>query len=257
MMLIATAAFAQTEKRPDLDRKFIELYNKAEFTEAWKLVKQGADPDAPLMPGGLTPLEHAGMNGMVKHIAFLSSVDAKSVDSALIVAVSRHVGGGGSPSRADIADRLIKIGANPQAVDKYGRSVLYWATKARDDEIVQRLVVRGGVPDLYSQLMICPATELPVAAKRFLGTMEALCQCPSGATPRMTNQGGRFTRWCQTAAEGRKVGLEVEGRLDAQSPPGLWGDWHPREIVAARLHGPAGVVELYSCTNLSCMKLTR
>lgn len=254
--VISPMGAAQQEKRPDLDRKFVDFYNKAEFIEAWKMWKQGADPDAMLMPGGLTPLEHAGINGMTKHIAFLSSVDAKSVDSALILAISRHAGN--ATSRRDTADQLVKIGANPQAVDKYGRSVMYWTAKVRDDVIMQRLVTRGGVPDLYSKLMLCPAAELPDAVKRFLQPMDQLCLCPPDTRPRMSTQGGRYTRWCE-AADGRRLGLEVEGRLDPSPAPGLWGDWHPREVMAARLHEPAGAAptvttELYRCANMSCMR---
>lgn len=253
---LAATATAQQEKRPDLDRKFVDLYNKGEFVEAWKIWKQGADPDATLMPGGLTPLEHAGINGMTKHIAFLSSVDAKSVDSALILAISRHAGN--AASRRDTADQLVKIGANPQAVDKYGRSVMYWTAKVRDDVIMQRLVTRGGVPDLYSKLMLCPAAELPDAVKRFVGDLDQLCQCPPDTRPRMSTQGGRYARWCESA-DGRRLGLEVEGRLDPSPAPGLWGDWHPREVLAARLHEVAGAAptvttELYRCTNMSCMR---
>lgn len=256
MAVIAAAAVAQEEKRPDLDRKFVDFYNKAEFVEAWKMWKQGADPDATLMPGGLTPLEHAAVHGMSKHIAFLSSVDAKSVDSALILAISRHAGS--AASRRDTADQLVKIGANPQAVDKYGRSVMYWTAKAGDDLIMQRLVTRGGVPDLYSKLMLCPAAALTEAVKRFLGNLDQLCQCAPGTQPRMAAQGGRYTRWC-AGADGRRVGLEVEGRLDAAPAPGLWGDWHPREIIAARIHElttptTTTTSELYRCANMSCMR---
>lgn len=256
LSVMVAVAGAQQEKRPDLDRKFVDFYNKAEFVEAWKMWKQGADPDATLMPGGLTPLEHAAINGMTKHIAFLSSVDAKSVDAALILAISRHAGS--AASRRDTADQLVKIGANPQAVDKYGRSVMYWTAKVRDDVIMQRLVTRGGVPDLYSKLMLCPAAELPDAVKRFLGDMDQLCQCAPGSQPRMSTQSGRYTRWCQ-ASDGRRVGLEVDGRLDPAPAAGLWGDWHPREIIGARLHEPTTATtttttELYRCANMSCMR---
>ncbi|MBL8519000.1 MAG: ankyrin repeat domain-containing protein [Betaproteobacteria bacterium] len=255
-MMLAGVVAAQQEKRPDLDRKFVDFYNKAEFVEAWKIWKQGADPDATLMPGGLTPLEHAGIHGMTKHIAFLSSVDAKSVDSALILAISRHAGN--AASRRDTADQLVKIGANPQAVDKYGRSVMYWTAKVRDDVIMQRLVTRGGVPDIYSKLMLCPAAELPAAVKQFLGDMDELCQCAPGTRPRMSSQAGRYSRWCE-GADGRRLGLEVEGRLDPTPAPGHWGDWHPREIIAARIHESTTPTttttsELYRCQNMSCMR---
>jgi hypothetical protein len=256
MAALALTAGAQQEKRPDLDRKFVDFYNKAEFIEAWKMVQQGADPDAALMPGGLTPLEHASINGMQKHIAFLSSVDAKSVDTAIILAVQRHAGS--AASRQETADKLVKIGANPQAVDKYGRSLLYWAAKARDDTIVERLVLRGGVPDLYSRLMLCPVGDMPAAVKRFMGDMDLMCQCAPGTRPRMSTQAGRYSRWCE-GADGRRVGLEVDGRLDPSPVPGLWGDWHPREIIAARLHElttatTTTTTELYRCANMSCMR---
>lgn len=247
---------ADKAEKPALDplaQQFLIQFNKGDFTEAWKLVKQGVDPDAPIMPGGLTPLEHAARNGLLKHLVFLAEVNAKSKSSALRIAMTRFVRTADGASRLEVVDQLLKSGANPQATDSQGRSMLYWAARTGDEELYRRIVARGGVPDLYSQLMVCPASDVPSTIKIFLAEKDQACMCPAGTLPRMTQNGTRFTRWCE-GEEGKRLGWEVRGITEPNLSRDLWGGWQPREISEVWQHGGLQPVLVYRCANQSCAR---
>lgn len=236
-----------------LNQQFLVQFNKGDFPEAWKLVKQGVNADAPLMPGGLTPLEHAARNGMMKHLVFLAEVNAKSKNSALRIAMTRFVRSASGASRLEVVDQLLQSGANPQATDAQGRSMLYWAARTGDEELYRRIIARGGVPDLYSQLMVCPASDVPSTIKIFLVEKDQACLCPPGTLPRMTQSGTRFSRWCE-GETGKKLGWEVRGTTEPNLHRDLWGGWQPREISEVWHHGGLQPVQVYRCANQSCAR---
>lgn len=247
------ALAASQDPRQELDAQFLAKFQKEEFTEAWKLVRQGVDPDAPLFPGGLTALEHAARNGLLRHMVFLAEVNAKSKNSALRLAMTRFVRSAGGASRLEVVDQLLKSGANPQAIDSQGRSILYWAARTGDEEIYRRVVARGGVPDLYSQLMVCPASDVPLTIKLFLLERDQACLCPAGTLPRMVQNGDRFARWCQ-GEEGVRRGWEVRGTTEPSASRDLWGAWQPREITEVWQHGGAQPVQVFRCRNQVCTR---
>lgn len=146
----AAALEAKGITKADYDQKLRECFFNAEGPEDFdkelfkQLILAGANPNIPLHEGKedppIFPLSRAGMADSLQ-VLVDAGVDVNATfrgRTPLMLAVS-----GEEPKAAKAAEILIKAGANVNAVDEDGRSVLWRAIVGERPDMVRLLLENG------------------------------------------------------------------------------------------------------------------
>jgi len=232
------------------DEPFVDAFLKGDFEKAKHLLEEGADVDTKTINGGYSPMEHAAMYGMARHLLFLKQNGAKTQDPALIAAILNFDPTNTKTGKLEIVKLLLDIGASPNAEDKFGRSALYWAAKKDDKAVLKLLLTKGAKPTFYNQMMLCPAQGYPETIQLFLEKFHAACKCPAGTKIVSNVSEGQFERWCRKGK--LKTGPYVSGDGDGGTMDGVWGDWHPSSVREVKFFKDGKREKSYSCQGVSC-----
>jgi ankyrin repeat protein len=134
--------FVQLGARP---QTLHDAVNADDVVEAWKLIRFGADVDAPDLAG--PPVNLAAAKGSLAMVRILVDAGA-NLEASGDPAKARPLHVAAMHGHSEIARFLISRGANPDSRDDWGRTPLMVAATVGDVEVVDTLLGGGADPTI-------------------------------------------------------------------------------------------------------------
>lgn len=124
------------------------------------LLSEGFEVDNRVVPGGITPLMVAGLNGHIEAVSTLINAGANSQAlwtgrSVMSLILSRNTKCWTEPSSLAIAEILINAGADKVTRNDKGLTLMHLIAGHSTSDVLQRLIERGMDPEIKSTGLSC------------------------------------------------------------------------------------------------------